>query len=95
MDDNAPLEVVIIGAGVAGLATAYGLKKAETQVRVRIFERRTCEQAFPRGRLQPDRLGSGGMSEWRLPDPPIQGPCETSLRFDRPTELANRRAVNP
>lgn len=38
-------DVVIVGAGVAGLMAAYGLRKAEAQrrFRVRMFERRQSE----------------------------------------------------
>jgi cation diffusion facilitator CzcD-associated flavoprotein CzcO len=45
------LDVVIIGAGVAGLAAAYGLNKPEIAhlYNVRIFERRTGEQSSGRG----------------------------------------------
>ena len=38
-------DVVVIGAGVAGLAVAYGLRKedVEHRYRVRVFEKRSGE----------------------------------------------------
>lgn len=40
-----PMKIVVIGAGVAGLAVAYGLSRPEhaSRFEVRIFEKRTGE----------------------------------------------------
>jgi protoporphyrinogen oxidase len=47
MMNDGPLEVVIVGAGVAGLSAAYGLRHSHSRkINVKVFEKRSCPSSF-------------------------------------------------
>lgn len=70
----ADLEVVVVGAGVAGLTIAYGLRDV-LGIKLRVFERRTGESA--ESFYSTSRSGltyfRGGMLERRISHPSIEG----------------------
>lgn len=70
----ADLEVVVVGAGVAGLTIAYGLRDV-LGIKLRVFERRTGESADSFYNTSHSGLTyfRGGMLERRISHPSIEG----------------------
>jgi cation diffusion facilitator CzcD-associated flavoprotein CzcO len=84
----ADLEVVVVGAGVAGLTIAYGLRDV-LGIKLRVFERRTGEST--ESLYNTTRSGltylRGGMLERLISYPSIEGEANLTCDIGRPLML--------